>query len=314
VPHFRFSRLSIVTLTLLMLAVHPAGVLASDPDPNRDDDTAASTEIAYISQATGVYQLMLFDLETGQARQLYATGISQYAPEWSPDGTMLAFSTAWEGDDAIVVLDLASGQVTPITTMPGTEWAASWSPDGTLLAYHGFDSGDSEIYIYDLATATATVITENDADNYTPAWSPDGREIVYFSNTNNDTMDGDLFIYTIETGQTRQLNPVANGRYGLNPAWSPDGKQIAFPYEDGTTDRHAIAALPPEGGAPIVLFDQLGQDSNPAWSPDGGQIAFVGNPSGNSDIFIVNVDGSNLRQITTDTAEDIAPAWRPIGE
>jgi TolB protein len=301
-------------LLVLTLALYPGGLLASVHDPNRVNDTAASTEIAYISQATGVYQLMLFDLETGQAQRLYSTGTSQYAPEWSPDGSLLAFSTSWEGDDAIMVLNLASGQVTPITTMPGTEWAASWSPDGTMLAYHGFGSGNSDIYIYDLATATATPITDNDVADYTPAWSPDGREIVYFSNTYDDTMDGDLFIYNVETGQTRQLNTEPNGRYGLNPAWSPDGEQIAFPYEDGTTDLHAIAVLPPEGGTPTVLFDQPGQDSNPAWSPDGGQIAFVGNPSGNSDIFIVNVDGSDLRQITTDTAEDIAPAWRPIGE
>ncbi|MCB9455743.1 MAG: PD40 domain-containing protein [Anaerolineaceae bacterium] len=55
-------------------------------------------------------------------------------------------------------------------------------------------------------------------------------------------------------------------------------------------------------------------DSNPVWSPDGQRIAFVSERSGNSDIWVMDADGTNLRNLTsTSEAEDISPLWSPDG-
>jgi Tol biopolymer transport system component len=53
--------------------------------------------------------------------------------------------------------------------------------------------------------------------------------------------------------------------------------------------------------------------AEPAWSPDGEKIAFESNRDGNSDIYVMNVDGSNIRRLTTDPAIDCRPAWSPDG-
>ena len=52
----------------------------------------------------------------------------------------------------------------------------------------------------------------------------------------------------------------------------------------------------------------------PAWSPDGKQIAFASNPDGNSDIYIMDANGTNLTQITHNDADDLEPAWSPDGK
>jgi Tol biopolymer transport system component len=61
-------------------------------------------------------------------------------------------------------------------------------------------------------------------------------------------------------------------------------------------------------------------DENPAWSPDGRYIAFIGSsPDGNgsSDIYVVNIDGSQLTNLTNSIADDGSqgpPVWSPDGQ
>ena len=52
----------------------------------------------------------------------------------------------------------------------------------------------------------------------------------------------------------------------------------------------------------------------PVWSPDGKQIAFTSNRNGNYDIYVMNSDGSNVRQITRNKERDDYPAWHPNGK
>ena len=68
-------------------------------------------------------------------------------------------------------------------------------------------------------------------------------------------------------------------------------------------------------GVVTTLFDAsvASYDSAPAWSPDGRQIAFESDLDGDREIFVMNADGSNVRQITHNTLWDEGPAWSPDG-
>ncbi len=98
--------------------------------------------------------------------------------------------------------------------------------------------------------------------------------------------------------------------YFLPPLWSPDSRYIAF-----TTSENAsifcmseFDEILPEtnieiydsisGTSRSILPDQQKGTLFPAWSPDGSQIAFVSNRGGKPDIWITNVDGGDLRQVT----------------
>jgi Tol biopolymer transport system component len=62
-----------------------------------------------------------------------------------------------------------------------------------------------------------------------------------------------------------------------------------------------------------VTTDPL-NDMHPSWSPDGTKIAFESERDGNSEIYVINIDGSNVRRLTDDPGSDTYPVWSPDGE
>ena len=94
------------------------------------------------------------------------------------------------------------------------------------------------------------------------------------------------------------------------PAWSPDGHLVA--YYSGFPP--AIQLINTDGEDPQPLINgKEGYGWQPAWSPDGKQIAFVSPRDGDDEIFVVNVDGSDLRQITDNSEKDASPTWSSDG-
>ena len=87
--------------------------------------------------------------------------------------------------------------------------------------------------------------------------------------------------------------------------------------DDGTAD---IYTMSPNGRHLLNLTpDSPANDDFPSWSADGRMIAFWStrtgpdNPTGDQEIFVMNADGSGLRQVTDNTVDDGAPAWSPNG-
>ena len=97
-----------------------------------------------------------------------------------------------------------------------------------------------------------------------------------------------------------------------DPAWAPDGFRIAFANTVGTSVGGGIWVINSDGtgGARVPSTQQ--NDTSPTWSPDGRQIAFVRFAGRFASLFVVNADGTGLRQVTNDiTVAD--PEWSPDG-
>src|SRR3954468_3835762 len=89
--------------------------------------------------------------------------------------------------------------------------------------------------------------------------------------------------------------------------------RIAFTTPVGPNDR-AIFTMTPDGSDLIRVFDVAGAyDSAPNWSPDGSQIAFESDQDGDMEIYVMNADGTDVRQLTHNTLHDEGPVWAPDG-
>ena len=133
------------------------------------------------------------------------------------------------------------------------------------------------------------------------------------------------YIIDADGGKPRPLgraNADSQGRCAVNPlleaaAWSPDGSQIAWSdfVEDSATYGHHASVLSfvnPDGtGLREEVAPLPGGGASLVWSPDGSRLAF-GDGTDPGQIFVINADGSGLRQVTRD-GDNNWPAWSPDG-
>ena len=99
----------------------------------------------------------------------------------------------------------------------------------------------------------------------------------------------------------------------FQPTWSPDGKTIVFfSSRDGKADTD-IWSLDVATGELTALAQGRSIDLNPFFSPDGKRIVFQSDSSGRLELWTMNADGSQLRQLTTVGAMGHFIRWLPDG-
>ena len=166
------------------------------------------------------------------------------------------------------------------------------SPDGSQIAFESDRSGTTGLYVVRADGAgTRNLVADVGQSSGPPVWSADGRHLRYATAAAGV---GQLYEVDVRSGNRRLVATVP----GRGPTLSPDRRHLLFmagPYASTTL---MVAGL---DGAHVHPVSEGARTAwMPQWSPDGRRIAFTGR-SGATDelkIFVVNADGSHLRQVT----------------
>jgi Tol biopolymer transport system component len=145
-----------------------------------------------------------------------------------------------------------------------------------------------------------------------PTELPDASRdrIVFASGTS-----GNYDIYAMDQDGGNRVQLTASPSQDTQPAPSPDGSRIAFASIEAPD---YISVMNADGSGVTRLTGVLGkfpgEAASPAWSPDGLKILFTGFVNGSTNLFMMNADGSNVVNLTTDDSlRDDVGAWSPDG-
>jgi Tol biopolymer transport system component len=155
-------------------------------------------------------------------------------------------------------------------------------------------------------------------------WRPDGRKIAFISDRaapGNPVLPGqaspDREVFLMNADGSNLTQVTFNELSDDDVAFSPDGRSLLVRRDLDPVhgqDAPDLIAIKVDSGRERNLTNSPDIDEvDPEWSPDGNRIAFTSDRDGDGEIYTMKVDGSRVRQVTTNTVGDESPSWSPDG-
>ena len=296
-----------ITLKLLRLMVHRwADELVSR---YTGDPGIAKTKIVYVSQdASGNRDLYVMDYDGFGPKRVTADRRLSLMPAWSPDQRSVVYTTYRKNNQEIVQLHLASGSKKILVRAQSLNITPAYSPNGKLVAFASAVDGNSDIYTLDLATQKEIKLTFDRSADLSPTWSPNGREIAFTSDRGGRPQ---IYVMSADGSNVRRL--TFEGTYNAAPAWSPRGDWIVYVCHLPKMG-FKLCRMTPDGQQRVQITSgpQNEIDDSPSWAPDGRHLVFSSTRGGKSHIFMVNMDGTGLEQLTSGGRHHSSPSWSPL--
>ncbi|MCA9968589.1 MAG: PD40 domain-containing protein [Anaerolineales bacterium] len=272
---------------------------------------ANKPQIAFLSDRDGDFDIYLMNADGSVQTQLTQNDVPDFLPRWSPDGTKLAFSSG----AGVLVVTAEGNIVGSFQDDRHLIQNPSWAPDSETLVFHATFDGEFELYTARFDGTSLKRITHNVSYDYCPEWSPDGEKIAFGQGT-NPAGGFDIVMMNANGNDVFQTAGFVPGSVADCPLsiWSPSSRHMLLTY-----DLELISVLDPyqttwlaECGYGVVRCGKA-----PDWAPDGSKVIFTRDGSSKDlrrhEIYVVNVDGTNLVQLTDNDAFDSWPVWSPDG-
>jgi Tol biopolymer transport system component len=223
---------------------------------------------------------------------------------WSPDGTTLVFNRE-NGDQRVYAMNANGGGLAQLTAGTG-DASPTWSPDGSRILFMREVPGRWDFYAMKPDGTGLRRLIKGGVNDATPVWSPDGSSIAFVGTGSRNLA---LYVMRSDGSGRKRIGADINAAW---PRWSPDGIKIVFVDQDDGS----IHVMKRDGTGQRKVFDvatlpgdTFSNFTKAAWSPDGTKLVFAaGNPQ-TSHLYIVGIDGTGIRQLTTGAVTDESPDW-----
>lgn len=221
--------------------------------------------------------IWLFDLATGDVRQLTSSEKGEREPRWSPGGETLGFLSKRNENTQIFLLSMSGGEGIPLTTDDRNVESFAWSPDGTRIAF--------------LAPEPQTAEEKSKEEN-----KDDARVV------DLDDRRARLWIVNVESGELQQ---VTAGQWRIAEfAWVPPGDRLilsATEHPQPELETNSLYTVRPEEGRLELLATPSRPFGNLQVSFDGTAVAYIGTrndgPTGH-DLWLQPVGTGTVRNLT----------------
>ena len=290
----------------ISLAMYLDMVNVTDPEISPDGKQIIFTR-RWVDKMNDKFESALYIMDADGARQRFL--VKGSGARWSPDGTRIAYMADGEpkGSQISIRWMDAQGSVTQITRLEEAPSGISWSPDSKSIAF-------------------MKLVPQRESWNIKLPARPEGAKwtadptiverLRYRADRQGMLPNGfrHIFMVSADGGAPRQLtsgdfNDGAAGGFGgaSGLSWTPDAKEIVFSglrMEDA--DYHPkegyIYSVSTDNGVVRQLTTKKGQNQSAVVSPNGRYVAYTGHDFvmqawKDSDLYVMNIDGSNPRVI-----------------
>ncbi len=221
--------------------------------------------------------------------------------------TKIAFANDSTGRKEIYIVDYDGYNLTKLTNDKSISLLPRWGNNGTKLYYTTYRNGNPQIYVVNLKEGEISPVVKEKGLNLVGGVSPDSRRLVM---TLSRGENPSIYLKELSSGRVLQLTD----KYGVDgsPSFSPDGKFVTFVSNRAGNPQIYIMNLETKQTRRLTRFNWT---DSPQWSPNGDWIAFAGRQDAKHpiDIFLVDITGGQIRQLTADSGSNEDPWWSPDG-
>ena len=278
-----------------------AALLAADVRAQQGEEPAVESTI------------VVYDTETGEARDVLSAQALYEAPNWMPDGDHLLFNAGGH----LYRVPVAGGEPEQVHVegLDRLNNDHGISPDGTRLVV---SNGDGHIYTLPIEGGTPEQVTRH-TPSYWHGWSPDGETLAYIARRDDEQFD--IYLIPTEGGEERTL--AAHPAHEDGADYTPDGQWVYF--NSDRAGNFDIWRVRPDGSDLEQITSDAYEDWFPHPSPDGEHIVFLSYEPGTEGhpryqdvrLRLMNLDGTDVQEIVElfgGQGTINVPSWSPDGK
>ena len=289
--------------------------------------SADEQHLVYVLVEDKLWSVWSADAKGNSPNKLFSGSSQIKNTVWHPDNKRVFYSSPVDGTFQIFVADISASAPKQLTFAEKDSFVLNVSADGTKILF-GSAKEESDVWGVNLKDNKEFIVASDIDSELWADVSPDGKTIAYQSIKNlsqgNKLVNGNLLTKNLNANE-QPLQLISNG---FLPKWSPDGKAIAFLRLSG--DKYQIEtinvlggeqkSLTKEGISPasftVLPYNRI-QTSDFSWSPNNNKIAYISDRNGQSNIWLINADGSSDVQLTENNDSNLflsCPLWSADGK